>query len=381
MPTIERLTPTDYEALIRHLNDAFGLQGNSFERLLPALYAPTAEAMACNYAIRRHGDLAAVVGLFPIAHQVGGTLVRTAGIGGVSTARQFRGQDLMKTLMAEVMAEMRRQGYAASYLGGQRQRYAYWGYERCGTELHAFVNAANLRHRPVGRDREVTLHPQPAAAAVPPELIAWHDAQPLRAARPAAHFGQFLRNWTKELFLARAADGRLVGYLVGDARNGEVPELVAPDPADALAMVRAWAAHTGKDARYSLAPLPGPLLHQLQAIAEDVRPLSGGNWQLFAWPEVLTAWLQLKHRHQPLVAGEVVVAVADGPVLALTVDGATARCTLSDRAPALTLPALTLLRVLFGPLAPDLVHPLPAAAALLRAWCPLPLFLPPLDHV
>ena len=72
--------------------------------------------------IRRDGCLAAVVGIFPIEWHVGSTTLRMAGIGGVCTDPQRRGQGLMSRLMRHVVDAVRADGYDLSYLGGQRQK-------------------------------------------------------------------------------------------------------------------------------------------------------------------------------------------------------------------------------------------------------------------
>ena len=61
----------------------------------------------------------------------------------------------------------------------------------------------------------------------------------------------------------------------------------------------------------------------------------------------------------------------DGPDTALTED----RIALARRLKP------QMLRLLFGPLPPSHVLNLPANAALLDAWCPLPMFWPALDYL
>ena len=76
----------------------------------------------------------------------------------------------------------------------------------------------------------------------------------------------------------------------------------------------------------------------------------------------------------PLPAGRVVVGIEGYGRLALEVEGERTCVTRTDEAPALAGEAPLMLRLLCGPLPPSQVVGLPAGAALLEAWCPLPLY-------
>jgi hypothetical protein len=60
--------------------------------------------------------------------------------------------------------------------------------------------------------------------------------------------------------------------------------------------------------------------------------------------------------------------------LLLEVDGEHICCARTDAEPALSADPATAMRLLLGPLPPSAVLALPADAALLEQWCPLPLF-------
>ena len=155
---IERLSANDFEELIVFLDGAFECPlDHSFRQFLPLIYQPTDALMSCNLAIRRAGRIAAVVGVFPITWHFGDTVLRVAGVGGVSTDPELRGQGLMSRLMEQASECIREGGYHLSHLGGQRQRYNYYGWETAGVRSSLTVNRANLRHTGAGRAVTVQL--------------------------------------------------------------------------------------------------------------------------------------------------------------------------------------------------------------------------------
>ncbi len=130
---VVQLAGADFDEAMEFLNGVFGEhRPHDFATLLPSIYQPSDEHMACNHALREDGRIRAVVGLFPIDWQVGDRLLKVGGIGGVSTHPGVRGKGYMGILMRHCVERMKAEGFHLSWLGGQRQRYGYFGYEKCG---------------------------------------------------------------------------------------------------------------------------------------------------------------------------------------------------------------------------------------------------------
>ncbi len=144
---VVQLTATDFDEGMAFLNAVFGEERpHDFHAMLPSIYQPTEELMACNHAVRVNGEIRAIVGLFPMYWQVGETVLKVGGIGGVSTHSAHRDKGYMTLLMNHCVQHMKAQGFHLSYLSGQRQRYGYSGYETCGQRFLVSVEKQNIRH-------------------------------------------------------------------------------------------------------------------------------------------------------------------------------------------------------------------------------------------
>lgn len=375
-----RLKAADFKELIPYLSEAFrNKPPDWFARNLPAVYQPTDADMANNYAVRIDGRIAAVVGVFPLTMRLGDSSLRVAGIGGVSTDPTHRRLGLMKLVMDHVLQSMRDEGYPLSWLGGQRQRYRYWGWERAGVTLYARLTQANLRHEPRWQ-RTPTLKLEPITAGSPhlPAVRALHDAQLCRMDRPRLYDN--LIEWGARPMAGLDAAGRVAAYACLGGSSPNIDELVARDADAALGLVRAVLESEG-DLQLRLDPLVEPAVQPLIDMAEMVRVEDAGNWQVFDWPTVVTAMLQAVQRWRPLMPGRVVLAVEDQVRFEMRADGRGATCTLTDAPAALSTDGPTMTRLLFGPLRPSQVMTLPADAAVLDQWCPLPLYLGRQDGV
>jgi hypothetical protein len=244
------------------------------------------------------------------------------------------------------------------------------------------VGKANFESLPRG-PTPLRLEPLQAGEAEPLAAAqALHDRQPLHARRRAEDFHLLCRAWHNKPYAALDGAGRIAGYLVATGAGDTLVELVAGNDDDAVAMVREWTQTRGEAMLSVEAPaLPGGWGQRLTERAESVAIRHSGNWQIFDWARVIGAFLQLRHSLAPLADGRVVVGVAGGGAFRLEVAGERAVCAPTSDPPDVQTDAARLTRLLFGPLPPHLVMPLPSAGRLLSAWCPLPLHLPRQDTV
>ncbi len=339
--------------------------------------------MGSSYAIRRKGRIAAIVGLFPFTWVLGPAPLRGALIGGVAVAPAFRNQGLMRRLMLHVLDVATRDRCQFIWLSGMRQRYRYYGFERGGVSVRLRVNRTNLRHG-MGADWKPAVRMVYVADASPliPALKALHDLQPWRCERTAALFPRHLRLWCATPFAALDADDQLVGYAVVSHDKRAVTELVAIDSARAVDMLGAlMTAQDVNELSVQVGPLDRGLLAALTPIAENVAIESAGNWRIFDWPAVVGALLDAQRQTRALPPGAVALGIAGEPRnLRLEVGQSGATCAWTDAPPDLSASPMKMIQLLGGPCQPSFLQPLPSSAALLDAWCPLPLAFPTQDH-
>lgn len=371
-PEIVRLTAADFDEAMDLLNLVFSMahRPHNFARMLPLLYRPTDEHMGYNRAIRSGSRIRAIVGVIPVRWSVGGTILQGAGVGGVAVHWADCGRGYMKLLMQRCGEDILDGGFDLSWLGGQRQRYQHSGYESAGIAIQASVCRANLKgfavppmaFSAVGQGDESTLR----------EMRSLHDRQMLHSLRDDRDFALRCISWHNSPRVARRPDGTLAGYLVANGDGHVVTEIGAPDARSALDVAAAWVASQGDSAFELSASDPGAVA-LFATLAEGISVRSCGNWRILNWPKVVGALLKARAAAAPLPDGRVVVDVGAPRRLAIIVRDGSAACEATAEPPDLTADTLTATRLLFGPLKPSMVMPLPSKAAILDAWCPLPL--------
>jgi len=377
---IVQLNASDYEAAMDFMNLVFSVHGPiDFETLLPKLYRPTDEHMSMNYAVKRDGRIRAIVGLYPITLRLGEVPLRVAGIGGVSAHPRDRGQGHMKRLMERCLEVMRAEAYDLSWLGGQRQRYGYFGYEICGSTWEHAVTKTNLRHACAELPDITFVKITDAGDERLRAVAGWHARSAIRCERPADEFYDVATSWGHDLMLATDGRGEPMGYVVADRDGGLVVEWAGSSPEIAAGIVPAWVAYQERTTvRFEAPGVPTAATGELVRLAEYAQVRASGNWRVFDWETVVSALLRLRVATSGLASGDVTVAIAGHGSYRLVVSGTDARCGRTDRAPDFSVDPATAMRMLFGPLPPYASGPTPPAVA---GWCPLPLHMPRQDEV
>ena len=393
---VVRLTARDFPDAMDLMNMVFSMGGrpHHFQSLLPKLYQPEDSKMHAHFAIRRDGRLRAIIGHYPMTLSIDGQPFKASGIGAVSTHPEDRKGGLMRQLMLAVLAEMETEQIALSVLGGQRQRYGYYGYEKAGTLLRFNVSKTNLRHaRPDlagSRYRFSRLDPAEADPQLVARLQAWQQAQPIHVARPQGSFMTILSSWYAQIWLARDPDGQPAGYLVCNETGTGVSELIPAHETLYLPLAAAWVSQLAAgSADFNVPPWSTAAIADLGQIAEHEQFHPAYSLRINDFERLLPALLQVKAGLQPIPDGVFRIGLDledKKTVYALAYEAGQATCRPVDESADLVLDRLTATRLLFGPLPPALILPQqlttkPALAQLLANWLPLPFYWPQPDEV
>lgn len=282
---IRHLQVDEYETFMRFVERCFHTSPGAFERMYPYIYQPSEAFCSTAYVVERGGEIVSHVGLYPIEVVLHGVTVRIGGIGAVCTAASERGEGHMTRLLYRVIEEMREQGYALSWLGGDRQRYKAFGWECVAADYELAFSKRSLKRlgaEPVELEAHfpkdvydvvARLQPLQVCYAVRPDLD-----QQLLAER--------LRAWTVEDGYALLKDGW--GQTV-------ISELVSTSGREA-GMIRSLLDWTGRDELTWR--LPASDQERLARLMPGASRWRLGDWQMVRIVD-LTRLLQL---FQPLLS-------------------------------------------------------------------------------
>ncbi|MBR4082449.1 MAG: GNAT family N-acetyltransferase [Clostridia bacterium] len=199
MTTCTWSTPEDKNDLIDFIDYVFSktARPHDFATLLPKLYGERGDAASHHIVVREEGRIAATMVAYPVRMRVSGEEILTLGIGSVSVHPRARGKGYMTLMMDALDKRAAETGAVMAVLGGRRQRYEYFGFQKTGLTMQAHLNTANVRHAL----REVDIAGYslaPMEQTHVPAALALQASQPCCCLRTEANFIDVLRTWNAE---------------------------------------------------------------------------------------------------------------------------------------------------------------------------------------
>ena len=380
-----------YEDFMHLINLTFGFETpeTQFLGLLPKLYKPAYRPQDSNYVVTETADdgtvtLTAAVGAFDHTITVAGRRLPCRGIGNVAVHPDHRSKGYMKMAMEAAIEDMIKDGIVLSTLGGRRQRYQYFSYDKCGP-CHTFaLTADNLRHTYGTLDAPYTVH---AVADTADPLIdavkALSDASPVAPERPRDTFLDIAETWHATLYAVTSGD-RFVGYAIVEP-NGFVTEARVATPEDFMPLMRSIFATVGRESiTVRLPAFETADLAAIAPIAEGVQTGCSMSYTVLNYTAVIDAFLALKASYATLSDGILTLLIhGRGGDERLRISIEQNHPTVTVLPPDATAPAtvelshMEALNLLFAPFSPRR-NTLPAPW---NSWFPLPIWMYRADEV
>ena len=394
--TFERAGMDDFEELVDLANYVFSHNGGrvDFPSLLPKLYNPTYRTASHHVVAKEDGKIRAMVGAFPIPVSVAGESLLACGIGTVCVHPYRRSSGYMKTLMGMAHQDMIASGADFGCLGGQRQRYQYFGYDKCGQLVHFEVNRSNVRHvYGAGPTAGCTFRLLAAEDPALADCMRLFAERPAHAERVPERFFDIMRSWDSQAWLVNQGSD-VFGYLIASKSGEKIHELVLRDPAMSAVAAAEWVLHRGVEkVEVILPPFDQAGIRALSQLAESMRVEAADNMAVFRFDTTVNAFFKLKASYDALPDGELVILVDGHPAFRMSATAGVVKAEQTEEPAHMLLSYADALSVLFSPLGgicttgfEDLIKAGPAGfgtreRALLRAWLPLPLFFDEADNV
>ncbi len=364
-----------YDEYMDFINYVFGFNGNErdFKTLLPKLYGPDDDPASSSYVVTEDGHLKAVIGAFDHDLMIGGEYIKTRGIGNVAVHPYARSRGYMKKLMYAALDDMIKDGVVLSVLGGRRQRYNYFSYERIGVKYSFSFNDDNIRHA-LGRERNhaITLKSvEKADTELLQAIYALYKAEPLYGIRNEARLYDIMTSWKQSVYAGFDGD-ELLGYCIyGD---GAVSELVMKDYSRAAEFVFALYDKVGRSIGVKMPPYHTKAIEVLSEKCEAFSIETPKQFSVLNYEKLTGALLKVKSMYSKLPDGELTLCIngyAGRENITITSHNNELSVKATDKTPDYTLDHLDAMRFMFSPMCAMRE----GASDFARLLLPLPLYL------
>ena len=364
-------TAADREKFIDFANMVFSCahQPHNFKTLIPKVYADGRDSNHFhNLAVREDGSIRGLVAVMPNELTIAGTTLKTGYVGTVSTHPYGRGEGHMKQLMAMAIEGMENEGVDIAMLGGQRQRYEYFGFTKGGIAREHRITKTNLRH--VLGDTDVSniciCDVNEGDADTIAKCAALNEARKIYAKRSLEDFCIISKTWNKQL-MAVKVDGEFAGYII--AAGGDFAEVLLYDVTLVNKVIKAYIEKTGvSSVGFSTGEYEVELNRELAKVEEDTGISHSEMLRIFNFPKVIGALMALKASYKPMMDGKLSFVI-DGQGMTIEVANGVPSVTNEAGEDATELTAKEAQTLFLAMNGEEVVKQLPLG------WAPLPLFM------
>ena len=224
----------DNKKLIAFLDEVFFTddpEERDFLNLLPKCYKDKYRPAYNNFVVQdENGEFRSAIGSFYNDMTVGDEQIKACCIGNVAVGKNYRSMGYMIELMELSVEDMGKNGVDVAYLGGQRQRYGYFGFESSVTSYRFNFSRSDYKHAlkamPCGLDIE-KLSPNDEESIANIEKI--YSKLPIKSNRKPESYFDVLCSWRDRPYILKD-NGDFVGYFVLDYTKNNVNEFGTVDP-------------------------------------------------------------------------------------------------------------------------------------------------------
>lgn len=382
---IRHLTPADHDDLIYVLNRSFGTTYGrimDFTKEQPKIELNDDASMNKHIGAFIDGKLACVVGIYPMYGHINDDELTFATVGNVATLPEFEGRGAFSKTFARAMEICEETGIDVARLGGKRQRYNRYGFDKGGISYECtFTGKNRQRVFPDFDPGEITF-----------TRIKRDDVETLKFAYEIYKKRDFYLERSTDNnydifyrilcakccvpFLATNKSGEKIGYISASVNGERVWEIRATTTENYINMIAAWNHFAACDIRFNVTPLLFEEARFFTRVCEDVYVSSTTFFNVLNFEKAVRVYMNLKAKYDTLPDGEIKIAIADYGTLNITVKGGTPSCVRTKDGADITLNKLDATRLFFGHLPTDAVCPLPSFA---KCWFPLPMTWDSLD--
>lgn len=352
---------------------SYSHEPHDFVTLVPRLYGKGQHSEPYHYLMKEDGRIKAMVCAYPMRWMVGDTELKMSFIGTVSVHPYARSRGYMKRLMAAALEDMRREGYHLTSLGGQRQRYRYYGYELSGVEYRFTVNQSNLRHS-FQKVEPLTVLPLEEKDAG--KAAALYQERRVRGVRSPEEFYLMLHNWASVPY-GLYHNSTFVGY--GVVGGQTIYELVLCGEEYLLPAVKGlMTALDRRNVRISVPEYFQERIALLSDVCEEYAVEPNHNFQIFDYPAVIRAYLALKGQYRTLADGDCCLEMEGKSIEVSVKNGAVTVTECAGKTPDVSLTGPEAVAFLSAPISAKRMA-LQKRMPFLDSWFPLPVYVDSVD--
>lgn len=306
----------DNKKLIAFLDEVFFIDDDEetkrdFMSILPKIYHDEYRPAYNNFVVQEeNGDFRAAVGNFYIDLDVCGEAVKACCIGNVAVGVKYRSMGYMVDLMEMSVKDMQENGTDLAYLGGQRQRYGYFGFEASGVSYNFEFNKKTAKH--IYGGRKSTLRAEKLDAndlETIKKIDELYQKNVIKANRPLEDYYRIITSWRHTPYVVYDGD-EFAGYFLMGYSYEWISECGVTKPEYYGELALAALEVSGKDSvRFNASPFDKEKHGFFTENSENISVGGCESMLVYNYEKVIRAYLKAKASYTSLADGELTVLI------------------------------------------------------------------------
>lgn len=368
----------DEEDILDFANYVFSAahQPHDFQMLLPKVYGKGAGGAEYHYLAKDDGKIKAMVCVLPTEFKSGTKVLKAGMLGTVSVHPYARKQGYMKRLMEMAVADMRAEGYAFSALGGQRQRYEYFGYEPCGVQINFTVTSTNIHHH-VGFTSKTGIQfvqVEESDVSLLDQVYSFYQRRAITGRR-RKDFYRICQSWQSTLYAIINHHQECIGYAIVSRDAGQFSEIELADVSKLPQVCKAYFQQMNRDTiLISLAAYERKKISVLAEFCERYEIGTNESFQIFDYRRVIQMFLEIKAQSESLKDGRFRLEIEGEAPMEILVQAQRVQISKTEEMPDLMLSRRSAMGLLCSPIFGYGAYG-EDRSRLPAGWFPLPLYI------
>lgn len=305
----------DNKKLIDFLDEVFFKDWDSeenFFEMLPKIYKDEYRPAFNNFVIQdKNGDFRSAIGAFYNQFSVGGEDISACCIGNVAVGKEHRSKGYMKKLMELCLNDMIKNNTAIAYLGGQRQRYAYFGFESAGTRYIFSENPQTVKHSFNNAKSSLSCEKlSPDDKESISKILEINNSLPIHAIRTPENCFDVLCSWTCTPYVLKK-DGEFAGYFTLTAEQNKSVQECGVAKLEYLQDLAICALETAnvQDLNFHAGEFEKEKIKFFTENFENISATSAEAVLIFDFEKIIRSYLKAKTQYTELCDGEMTVLI------------------------------------------------------------------------
>lgn len=368
----------DCNELIEFLNRVFTEHNGyemHFEKLLPHIFCEDDKTMSYHIAAKKDSKICGCAGTYPMLYHISGVDIKAGVIENVAVDANYRNMGIMQAIMNQMNADNKAAGYDICFLQGDRKRYSHFGFDRCGVVYNFHITRSMLGKEKCENAYEYEVINKEDSALLKEAHKLYSASKTHIVKKPCELYYSLTAN-NHIPYAIISPDGKLEGCFCTDMSGTSLSNIVLRKKDEIVAILRKYIQINDMRVIYIPIPQYSEFFEILFDNCDRYQIYQPGCFKILNFKKIIQCYMREKNDCEELPDGRLTIDSDLFGKWEIKKDKDTITVSEFQGEAQIKLAGMAAYAFLFGTASPKCVGVEKTVLPLVKAWFPLPLYLP-----